>query len=161
MVFKLFSNSCRLKCDRIYPCNNCKKRGDTVGCTFVGRGPRGKPQHGQSSPTLVQDRLQHLENLVMSLAQKQKQTPDQGPDQVSDQVPDFNSEPQIVDANGPSYQTPSSMSGHDTRSPHDTGTLVVNDEGTSYFESANWRAILKEVGHDSSSYHLYLLLPCD
>lgn len=97
----------------------------------------------------------------MSLAQKQKQTPDQGPDQVSDQVPDFNSEPQIVDANGPSYQTPSSMSGHDTRSPHDTGTLVVNDEGTSYFESANWRAILKEVSHDSSSYHLYLLLPCD
>ncbi|KAJ5376990.1 hypothetical protein N7509_013876 [Penicillium cosmopolitanum] len=81
----------------------------------------------------------------MSLAQKQKQTPDQGPDQVSDQVPDFNSEPQIVDANGPSYQTPSSMSGHDTRSPHDTGTLVVNDEGTSYFESANWRAILKEI----------------
>ncbi|KAJ5966540.1 hypothetical protein N7481_013254 [Penicillium waksmanii] len=83
----------------------------------------------------------------MSLAQKQKQTPDQGPDQLPDQVPDFNAEPQSADAdaNGPSYQTPSSMSGHDTRSPHDTGTLVVNDEGTSYFESANWRAILKEI----------------
>lgn len=61
--------ACRLKCCRNHPCTNCKKRGEAASCTYVGRGPRGKAQHGRSSPTLVQDRLHHLENLVMSLAQ--------------------------------------------------------------------------------------------
>lgn len=71
----------------------------------------------------------------MSLAQKNKPT---------DQI-DFNAGPQGSDANGNSYQTPVSTNDNDTQSPRDTGTLVVNDEGTRYLESANWRAILKEV----------------
>lgn len=41
------------------------------------------------------------------------------------------------------YETPASA---EAKSPaQDTGTLVVNDEGTSYIDSANWRAILEEV----------------
>lgn len=32
--------------------------------------------------------------------------------------------------------------------PVDTGTLVVKNEGTSYIDSANWRAILEEVRID-------------
>lgn len=103
----------------------------------------------------MQDRLQHLENLVMSLAQKQKQEQEQDQEQPPDQVSDLNVGPQVADANGPSYQTPTSMNDHDTRSPRDTGTLVVNDEGTSYFESANWRAILKEV---SSPFYIIFII---
>lgn len=130
-----------MKCDRVYPCTNCNKRGDGAGCTFVGRGPRGKSQRGQASPTLVQDRLQHLENLVMSLAQKQKI----GHEQSFDQISDFNDVPQAADANGTNLQTPTSLTSNGTQPSRDTGTLVVNDEGTSYFESVDWRAILNEV----------------
>lgn len=110
------------------------KRGEAASCTYVGRGPRAKAQHERSSPTLVQDRLQHLENLVMSLAQQQK---------PGDQTTDFNTGlPQ--DSLG--YDTPPSANDRDTKSsPHDTGTLVISDEGTSYIDSANWRAILEEV----------------
>jgi len=129
----------------VYPCTNCNKRGDGAGCTFVGRGPRGKSQRGQASPTLVQDRLQHLENLVMSLAQKQKIEHEQSPDQI----PDFNAVPQAADVNGPNFQTPTSLTSNGTQPSRDTGTLVVNDEGTSYFESADWRAILNEVSFRS------------
>ncbi|KAJ5550779.1 hypothetical protein N7461_005477 [Penicillium sp. DV-2018c] len=83
---------------------------------------------------MVQDRLHHLENLVMSLAQKQR--PDGETDPNS-------SQPQ----SRPTYATPSpGFSDRDsTSTPVDTGTLVVKDEGTSYIDSANWRAILEEI----------------
>ncbi|KAJ5784552.1 uncharacterized protein N7503_009764 [Penicillium pulvis] len=110
------------------------KRGEAALCTYVGRGPRAKAQHERSSPTLVQDRLQHLENLVMSLAQKQK---------PGDQITDFNTG---LTQDSPGYDTPPSANDRDTKSsPRDTGTLVVSDEGTSYIDSANWRAILEEI----------------
>ncbi|KAJ5092946.1 hypothetical protein N7456_008807 [Penicillium angulare] len=124
----------KLKCCRTYPCTNCKKRGEAGSCTFVGRGPRAKAQHGRASPTLVQDRLQHLENLVMSLAQQQK------PENESF---DFNNGPHETLVG---YDTPPSTNDRVTKSsPRDTGTLVVDDEGTSYIDSANWRAILEEI----------------
>ncbi|CAG8878586.1 unnamed protein product [Penicillium salamii] len=109
----------KLKCCRNHPCGNCKKRGEAASCTYVGRGPRGKAQHGRSSPTLVQDRLHHLENLVMSLAQNQR--------------PDHD-----VDSN-------TSAQAENNSAPVDAGTLVVKNEGTSYIDSANWRAILEEI----------------
>ncbi|KAJ5748660.1 uncharacterized protein N7511_010356 [Penicillium nucicola] len=124
----------KLKCCRNHPCTNCKKRGEAAACTYVGRGPRGKAHHGQSSPTLVQDRLHHLENLVMSLAQKQ---------QPEDEFEiDFNAPPGSRGA----YVTPSPASDRDAISTSvDTGTLFVKNEGTSYIDSANWRAILEEI----------------
>lgn len=127
----------RLKCCRSHPCANCKKRGEATSCTYVGRGPRGKAQHGSASPTLVQDRLHHLENLVMSLAQKQKSGPEI----------DFNA---VQSENRDAYATPSPgiSDRDDALAPTDTGTLVVKNEGTSYIDSAHWHAILEEVRLD-------------
>lgn len=124
----------RLKCCRNYPCSNCKKRGEAGSCTYVGRGPRGKAQHGRSSPTAVQGRLQHLENLVMSLAQKQGH----------DSNIDLNAQPGSNDADA----TPSlgSCDPNTELAPVDTGKLVVKNEGTNYIDSANWLAILDDVG---------------
>ncbi|KOS42075.1 hypothetical protein ACN38_g7029 [Penicillium nordicum] len=124
----------KLKCCRSHPCANCKKRGEATSCTYVGRGPRGKAQHGSASPTLVQDRLHHLENLVMSLAQKQKSGPEI----------DFNA---VQSENRDAYATPSPgiSDRDDALAPTDTGTLVVKNEGTSYIDSAHWHAILEEI----------------
>ncbi|KAJ6187256.1 hypothetical protein N7519_002164 [Penicillium mononematosum] len=123
----------KLKCCRNHPCGNCKKRGEATSCTYVGRGPRAKAQHGRSSPTLVQDRLRHLENLVKSLAQKQRSEPDI----------DFNA---VQPKNRDGYAAPSPGSDRDAALvPGDTGTLVVKNEGTSYIDGANWRAILEEI----------------
>ncbi|CAG8898049.1 unnamed protein product [Penicillium egyptiacum] len=127
----------KLKCCRNHPCANCKKRGEATSCTYVGRGPRAKAQNGRLSPTLVQDRLHHLENLVMSLAQKQRSGPDI----------DFNA---VQPKNRDGYATPSPGSSDRDAAlvPVDTGTLVVKNEGTSYIDGANWRAILEEVRLD-------------
>lgn len=72
----------------------------------------------------------------MSLAKQQK---------PGDSVPDFNA---ALAASTVGYDTPPSLSADDREnksSPRDPGTLVVNDEGTNYIDSANWRAILEEV----------------
>lgn len=70
----------------------------------------------------------------MSLAQKQK----------SDPEIDFNA---VQSENRDAYATPSpGSSDRDAAlTPADTGTLVVKNEGTSYIDSAHWRAILEEV----------------
>jgi hypothetical protein len=56
---------------------------------------------------------------------------------------DFNTQPE----NRAAYATPSPASCDPTTelAQVDTGTLVVKNEGTSYIDSANWRAILEEV----------------
>ncbi|KAJ5175012.1 uncharacterized protein N7482_000889 [Penicillium canariense] len=44
------------------------------------------------------------------------------------------------------YDTPTTVSDRDTKpSPRDTGTIVVKDEGISYIDSADWRAVLEEI----------------
>ncbi|KAF3014594.1 hypothetical protein E8E15_004107 [Penicillium rubens] len=116
----------KLKCCRNHPCGNCKKRGEATSCTYVGRGPRAKAQHGRSSPTLVQDRLHHLENLVKSLAQNQRSEPD-------------------IDFNAVQPKSRADSDRDAALVPVDTGTLVVKNEGTSYIDGANWRAILEEI----------------
>lgn len=69
----------------------------------------------------------------MSLAQNQR----------PDSEIDFNTQPE----NKAAYATPSPGSADPSNesAPVDTGTLVVKNEGTSYIDSANWRAILEEV----------------
>ena len=69
----------------------------------------------------------------MSLAQNQR----------PDLDTDFNAQPE----NRAAYATPSlgSCDPEIGLAPVDTGKLVVKNEGTSYIDSANWRAILEEV----------------
>lgn len=73
----------------------------------------------------------------MSLAQKQKSGPEI----------DFN---MVQPENRDAYATPSpGSSDRDAAlAPNNTGTLVVKNEGTSYIDSAHWRAILEEVRLD-------------
>ena len=49
--------------------------------------------------------------------------------------------------NNAAYATPSpgSCDPNTESAPVEAGTLVVKNEGTSYIDSANWRAILEEV----------------
>ncbi|OJJ46897.1 hypothetical protein ASPZODRAFT_141678 [Penicilliopsis zonata CBS 506.65] len=152
----------RLKCDRIYPCTPCQRRGEPSGCAYVGRGPRGRPLHSPSSNTShVQDRLQHLENLVLSLTQQKVTTEQsasitdgsisgsgvQGKQSQSQSQSPAESVPQV---------TPPSSSGEapeaQDKIPSDApGKLVVREEGTSYIDSAHWRAILEEINEVKES----------
>ncbi|GFF22425.1 uncharacterized transcriptional regulatory protein C1F7.11c [Aspergillus udagawae] len=144
---QLSCTACRsrkLKCCRTYPCTNCKKRGDAESCTFVGRGPRGRSSQGRTSPTLVQDRLQHLENLILSFTQKRSCEQSQASSAAEQQNTPSGTAGSVVSAvlqNLPSSVEPEPR---DT-APESTGRLLENEAGPSYFDGAHWRAILEEV----------------
>lgn len=140
----------RLKCCRTHPCTNCLKRGEAHSCTFVGRGPRGRSSHGRSSPTHVQDRLQHLENLIMSFAQRKQQEepqPQIGSSPSSGTPPSLLSREQSAMLTTASPPKPEGSEPENEGSPPGgAGKLLVKDTGTSYIDSAHWKAILEEVG---------------
>lgn len=74
----------------------------------------------------------------MSLSQKKR---------PNESVVDFH--PGSSDATT-AYDTPPSVGDRETKvSPTDAGTLVVKGEGISYIDSADWRAVLEEVGFDA------------
>lgn len=115
-----------------------------MSCTYVGRGPRIRSLNNLSNPSHMQDRLQHLENLVKSLAQKKKLEEGHKMD---------------VPGNEPFPSTNLENDSH-ASDPHlgekcppldPPGKLVVKDEGTSYIDGAHWRAILEEVNHGEHS----------
>ncbi|KAL5047006.1 hypothetical protein BDW71DRAFT_180828 [Aspergillus fruticulosus] len=149
---QLSCTACRsrkLKCCRTHPCNNCLKRGEGNSCTFVGRGPRGRSSHGRASPTHVQDRLQHLENLIMSFAQQRKQ----GEPQSQEPSPSFPvPAPELLARGQTMALTPTSPPKLEGTSPESEGTpsggdgkLLVKDTVTNYIYSAHWKAILEEI----------------
>ncbi|KAK0369340.1 fungal specific transcription factor domain-containing protein [Colletotrichum limetticola] len=60
----------RKKCDRGHPCSNCVKRegGDASSCSYATPATRKKNQsQGSSSPDDMQNRIDRLEGLVLSL----------------------------------------------------------------------------------------------
>ncbi|KAE8379406.1 fungal-specific transcription factor domain-containing protein [Aspergillus bertholletiae] len=145
---QLSCTACRsrkLKCCRTYPCTNCKKRGEALSCTFVGRGPRGRASHGRTSPTLIQDRLQHLENLILSLTQKKSLTESRDSHTLGEHddgpVTGVRADARVTS------RTPSTSTGVESKgSPLDSSSkLVVENTGTSYIDGAHWTAILEEI----------------
>ncbi|KAI9039032.1 putative C6 transcription factor [Aspergillus affinis] len=145
---QLSCTACRsrkLKCCRTHPCTNCKKRGEPHACTFIGRGPRGRALSGHTSPTQVQDRLQHLENLILSLTQKKKQENNHSSEDAELLVDQENGSSQ--DGNQAMLETPVSHESLETKnSPSGASSkLLVKDTGTSYIDGAHWSAILEEI----------------
>jgi len=58
----------RLKCNRSHPCENCIRRGDASSCNYAAPGTRKKNQsQGATSPDDMQNRIDRLEGLVLSL----------------------------------------------------------------------------------------------
>ncbi|ELR07987.1 hypothetical protein GMDG_08572 [Pseudogymnoascus destructans 20631-21] len=52
---------------RSIPCENCIRRGDAAGCAYAAPGPRRKAAPPGSSPDDMQNRIDRLEGLVLSL----------------------------------------------------------------------------------------------
>ncbi|GIJ89772.1 hypothetical protein Asppvi_008717 [Aspergillus pseudoviridinutans] len=126
-------------------CTACRSRkGEAASCTFVGRGPRGRSSQGRTSPTLVQDRLQHLENLILSFTQKKSSEQSQASSASEKQNIPSRKGGSVVPA---VLQNPSSSIEPEPRgtAPESTGRLLENEAGPSYFDGAHWRAILEEV----------------
>ncbi|KAL1966397.1 hypothetical protein VTN77DRAFT_4539 [Rasamsonia byssochlamydoides] len=134
----------KLKCDRTYPCDRCTRRGDAASCTYIGHGPRGRASHGSASPTHIQNRIQHLENLVLSFAQKKKleeQATSQTPHSMRKEKGSLGDPESYLEEEDHSNAVPEEKQPLED-SP---GKLLVEEVGTSYVDAAHWRAILEDI----------------
>ncbi|GAB7364928.1 hypothetical protein MBLNU230_g5716t1 [Neophaeotheca triangularis] len=57
----------KLKCNRGSPCDNCSKRGDAASCNYANAQSRRKNTNGGTGPDEMQNRIDRLEGLVLSL----------------------------------------------------------------------------------------------
>ncbi|KAF7897833.1 uncharacterized protein EAF01_008799 [Botrytis porri] len=138
---QLSCTSCRtrkLKCDRNSPCNNCSKRDLSSSCTYI-HNSRAKISHAQrirEKPKDVQDRIQHLEELVVTLMNQAKCTT----------AP---SKPTILSVFQSSTIKPRGLSWPDdamiSESADSIGRISVEDEVQNYVGGAHWAAILENI----------------
>lgn len=146
--------SYRLKCDRTHPCDRCTRRGDAASCTFVGHGPRGRVNYAAgTNPSHIQNRIQHLENLILSFAQQKKQDErasgsggswDSNHSGGAVLLSSASTSPGNI-GNHSAHPSPE-ISGAMERSTSvevDPGKLLNN--GTTYVDASNWQAILDDV----------------
>lgn len=151
----------KLKCNRQSPCDNCTKRGDSGSCAYAAPVPRKKnsQNHNVSSatPDDMQNRIDRLEGLVLSLMTNGAQAP--GPAAAAQILstdstttgsgsvgPNFDNDQDettmMDDADG---QEPESETDGVTKS---FGILKVDAEKqrTFYVGEAHWAALLSEIG---------------
>ncbi|EMR90137.1 putative fungal specific transcription protein [Botrytis cinerea BcDW1] len=133
-----FCRTRKLKCDRNSPCNNCSKRDLSSSCTYIhnSREKISNTQRIREKPKDVQDRIQHLEELVVTLMNQAKDTT----------AP---SEPDIL----PGFQS-STIKPRELSWPNDAtvsesvdsiGRISVQDERQNYVGESHWAAILENI----------------
>ena len=121
---------CRLKCDRVNPCQNCVARSQEDACYF--RGNKDHPaRRPQADGAATQERIEHLERLVKHL--------------LSERAP-----PTALPVSSNSGEEPLQIiASHESLPPDShfttaTGKTLVEDP-ISVFRGNDWRLVLQEV----------------
>lgn len=118
----------KLKCDRGHPCETCIKKEDAAHCTY-GRVAAAGPRHDltdASSNNKIQDRLRHLEELVLQMVEKGSEDSVDGPGTAS----------------GTSRE---STAGSDKTGSGQNGHLEYGSSEARYMGSTHWSAILENI----------------
>ncbi|EED16281.1 C6 transcription factor, putative [Talaromyces stipitatus ATCC 10500] len=140
----------KLKCDRTHPCDRCTRRGDAASCTYVGHGPRGRVNHDAgTNPSHIQDRIQHLENLILSFAQRKRQE-DEGTSSGRTSTARGSNSASATPVSNTNNNDSNHMNGGvkglpDQRPSVRTDPGKLLNGGTTYVDSSHWQAILDDV----------------
>jgi len=151
----------RLRCDRALPaCGNCVNRGDITACRYDSRRAESRPELPASSdPSYsAQARIDHLEQLVLTLLKESRSTQNQ-----------VNSSPARIDARLDGRLTEADANDHErdkhgaTGPPDKQTTTALARSGTvinintDYKErlsvdEAHWTLLLNEVRGTGTPY---------
>lgn len=131
----------------MHPCSNCSSRGLGSSCTYSSSRPvlSGRPP----GSVQVQERINQLENLVLSLMQQTTSSPmvalSEMPSTTTDGDPVFvSSSPSGTDPERPLAKR--LVIQHEVSpSPSDYGSIRIHDSGVSYVSSAHWEAVLDSI----------------
>ncbi|KAL1855633.1 hypothetical protein Plec18170_004359 [Paecilomyces lecythidis] len=140
----------KLKCNRSHPCENCIKRGDAASCTYAQPGVRKKTtlnQNAVATPDDMQNRIDRLEGLVLSLMTNGSQSA--GPTAAAAALSGHGS----IDSGRTSNDT--SGDGHemdDGQDESDTeqvtksfGIMKVDNNKSYYISDAHWASVLNDI----------------
>lgn len=146
--------SCRRKkkkCDRVYPCINCRKAG--ADCLFVPRRPSTRPKTTQG----MLERLQHLEGVISHLRENYVQ----GASQPSSENTKVHTNTNIEEADTAprSDSTNSKIAKHDAVAELGTelGRLAVGDGRSRYINSSFWASLDEEICANECYWSLVLI----
>lgn len=70
-----FPSRLKLKCDRVFPCSSCQKRGCADICPDGTVGPPGRAVRLAAEVTALLHRVEHLENVITELGQQARIPP--------------------------------------------------------------------------------------
>lgn len=139
----------RLKCDRQRPCSSCTSRNLASSCTFVtnplesnaraGRKTAARPVH-----SIIDDRIDRLESLVVSVMQSSSSD--------KSQYPNLPTPGQSSVSEQSAQGTPSSDIDL-ALSPSRIEAMNLNGSGNRYISGAHWEAILDGIAELKSHVH--------
>ncbi|OGE51031.1 hypothetical protein PENARI_c015G03127 [Penicillium arizonense] len=145
----------KLKCNRSNPCENCVKRGDAASCNYAQASSRKKnsPQQPSSnSPDDMQNRIDRLEGLVLSLMTNGSQSA--GPAAALAAISGEGS----AGSTGPSHDLDIDEDGmgpeeSDTEQVTKSfGIMKMDNNKTYYMGNAHWASILNDISEVRSFF---------
>lgn len=145
--FLSFSNGSRLKCNRTNPCENCIKRGDAASCNYAQPNSRKKnPQQASTTPDDMQNRIDRLEGLVLSLMTNGSQSA--GPNAAMAAISGESS----AGSTQFSHDIDAEEEGMEGAEESDTdqvtksfGIMKMDNNKSYYISDAHWASVLSDV----------------
>ncbi|OOF96380.1 hypothetical protein ASPCADRAFT_206573 [Aspergillus carbonarius ITEM 5010] len=140
----------KLKCNRANPCENCVKRGDATSCSYAQANVRKKntPQlSASSSPDDMQNRIDRLESLVLSLMTNGSQAA--GPAAALAAISGNSSSAGSVPHTGDldlEDESPNGPEESDTEQVTKSfGIMKVDNNKSWYFSEAHWATVMNDI----------------
>ncbi|PWY89284.1 hypothetical protein BO70DRAFT_164721 [Aspergillus heteromorphus CBS 117.55] len=142
----------KLKCNRSHPCENCVKRGDAASCSYAQVNVRKKntpQQTASSSPDDMQNRIDRLESLVLSLMTNGSQAagPAAAMAALSGNSSNTGSVPHTGDLDlDLEDESPNGPEESDTEQVTKSfGIMKVDNNKSLYFSEAHWATVMNDI----------------
>ncbi|PGH12733.1 hypothetical protein AJ79_04094 [Helicocarpus griseus UAMH5409] len=141
----------KLKCNRAVPCENCVKRNDASSCTYAQPRTRKKVPSSQHSPTTpddMQNRIDRLEGLVLSLMTNGSQSAGPAAAQAALSGPSSRASRQDVKDLELEDEMDSKLYESDTEQVTKSFGVMKVDSKTQksyYISEAHWMAVLNDI----------------
>ncbi|KKK24816.1 hypothetical protein AOCH_000267, partial [Aspergillus ochraceoroseus] len=128
----------KLKCNREQPCQNCVTRNEAINCRYRGSKVATPPvSHPQDQGDPMQQRIDHLEDLVKRLITQQQELPAYDLSQGLDTIP-----PRTEAMPTPVVSEIPSGPGLTGSTPH---TTIIDGVHSVYKGSDDWHDVLREI----------------
>ncbi|KAJ5153829.1 uncharacterized protein N7500_009268 [Penicillium coprophilum] len=145
----------KLKCNRSNPCENCVKRGDAASCNYAQPNSRRKAPSQQSSntPDDMQNRINRLEGLVLSLMTNGPQS--EGPAAAMAAISGDSSRDSAQFSHGYDIEEEGMEGAEESDTDQVTksfGVMKMDNNKSYYISEAHWASILHDISEVRSYF---------